>query len=101
MGRLADLAAAVGGATLAGLIGYAAWNRSGHTGLDPYCALAIFIPVLLIGVMAGLGGDRAGARPGAGLVAIIVGLAGIVLLVWLDHSNTLLPYEKWLARGLP
>lgn len=87
--------------TVGFLLTYTIQNDSGHTGLDPYHALAVFVPVSIIGLI-----HLAVVRPfgSAGWLAasaFVVGLFGVAFLVYLDRSNTLLQYEVWIDRGMP
>jgi hypothetical protein len=92
---------------LAGLVAiatillYSLQNRSGHCGISPWLSLIVFVPLLLAGIVGLLrsGGYRS-LRTSARL-GIAVSLLGVLLLVYLDISNTLLQYEVWIERGMP
>ncbi|MCB1213916.1 MAG: hypothetical protein KDK66_00435 [Deltaproteobacteria bacterium] len=83
------------------ILGYTLQNTSGHTGFNPYLALWIFIPVSLIGLFNVLYTREQSPKKLPALLALTFGLLGILLLVYLDQSNTLLPYEVWIQRGMP
>jgi len=91
----------VGLAAIAGIVGYAMCNESGHTGANPYLALAVFVPAAVVGVARVTAGRLWRLRAWPGLLAIAIGCAGVALLIYLDRTNTLLQYEVWLARGMP
>ena len=83
------------------LVLYLIQNDSGHTGFDPYLALFAFVPITIVG-LAHLAFLRFGGLAGwFATLAIIVGISGMGLLVYLDRSNTLLQYEAWIERGMP
>ncbi|MHC4607370.1 MAG: hypothetical protein ACYTAF_10655 [Planctomycetota bacterium] len=86
---------------ISAILFYCRQNDSGHTGLDPYHALAFFVPLAAAGAAHFVYSLRKGEGKLAGLIALVTGLAGVALLVYLDVSNTLLPYEVWIRRGMP
>jgi len=93
--------AALGLLSLALIAGYAARNSSGHTGWEPFTSLLLFVPLALGG---GLGFALRHRCPGlarAGLGALAVGLAGLVLIITLDRTNRLVQYDRWIQRGQP
>lgn len=97
-----SVGAAIGGLlALVVIVAYAIHNDSGHTGVDPYCGLVVFLPVTIVGVVHIFGARRLGLPRWLGVPAAVVGCAGIALLVYLDQSNTLLQYEVWISNGMP
>lgn len=94
-------AALVGACTLAGIVTYTIQNDSGHTGVNPYSAMVVFVPVTVTGLVHVLALRRRQTWKWPGTMALAVGLAGVALLIYLDTSNTLLQYEVWLHRGMP
>jgi hypothetical protein len=72
-----------------------------HTAVDPYAALAVFIPVLLVGIVEVILLKRRGLPIWPGILTTAVGCIGILLLLFLDRTNTLVQYEVWLQRGMP
>lgn len=99
--RLLWMLTALGLLLLMILLSVAIQNTSGHTGWEPLTSLACFAPLLAIGSGALVLSrrDQANARPAA--AAVVVGLVGVVLLFWLDQTNTLVQYERWLERKMP
>ncbi len=89
----------VGLVSFGAIVVYTVQNDSGHTGFNPYLALAVFIPVVGAGCAALCLKRRSSVWPG--IVAIGVGCAGVALLVCLDQGNILLEYEVWIDRGMP
>jgi len=97
-----SVGAAVGGLlALAVIVAYAIHNDSGHTGVDPYWGLVVFLPVTIVGVVHILGARMLGLPRWLGVPAVVVGCAGIAFLVYLDQSNTLLQYEVWISHSMP
>ncbi len=85
-----------------GILGmYTLDNQSGHTGADPYVALYVFIPVLIAGVLCGIARFRVRGSITRSVYAIVIGCIGIIFLIYLDKSSTLLQYSVWLLRGMP
>ena len=76
-------------------------NTSGHTGWEPLTSLACFGPLLLCGAGALFLArqDKRLARPA--VTAVVLGLVGVVMIAWLDRTNTLVQYERWMERGMP
>jgi len=95
------VAIVVGLMVLVILVMYSLDNQSGHTGANPYVALYVFIPVLIAGVVCGIARFRFRGSTTRSLYAILIGGVGIVFLIYLDKSNTLLQYSVWLIRGMP
>jgi|TARA_B100000959_G_C14994041_1_gene629320 peptidoglycan/LPS O-acetylase OafA/YrhL len=95
------LATLTGLAAIVGILIYAFQNDSGHTGFDPYTTLVVFVPVVLAGILRLVMQRGNTAARWCALCAVLVGITGVVLLVYLDQSNTLLQYEVWIQRGMP
>lgn len=91
----------IGSTAIAALAAHAVTNSSGHTSLDPWMALLVFLPVALTGLLNRLTCSEQGCRALWGYLAIAAGLAGVLLLAYLDLSGTLLQYEAWIERGMP
>lgn len=88
-------------AAIAGIVSYTLRNDSGHTGFSPYLALGVFIPASLAGLIQLLFFRAPGSAKRWAVLALLTGIAGICLLVYLDLSNTLLEYGVWCRRGMP
>ena len=82
-------------------VGYAAQSRSGHTGVNPYLLLIVFIPTFIFGAGACLLKPAGSGLSKSGVIAAIVGSIGILFLVVIDRANILLEYEAWISRGMP
>jgi len=80
---------------------YSVQNKSGHTSFDPYLANLVFIPVAFSGLFSVLNLMKQGKPVKLAVISFLVGLFGILFLVYLDKTNTLLNYEVWLDRGMP
>jgi len=88
------------GLLLVGLIAaYCVGNDSGHTGFDPYIALAFYVPFLALGLTEFM--DVKGGNRSVGMLAVAISILGIAFLLFLDMTNTLVGYERWVKRGLP
>jgi hypothetical protein len=90
-----------GGTTFIWLIVYTLLNGSGHTSINPYSALTVFVPVATVGIITLLLRRKWKLPLLICIATVAVGCAGILLLVYLDRSNSLLQYEVWLNRGMP
>ena len=86
---------------LSAVLGYAVANESRHTGWEPYSLLFGFVPLILGGVSAVLARRRQPVLSTPGLVAIAIGILGLLVLIYLDQSNRLVQYNRWLQRGMP
>lgn len=84
--------------TLLGLVSYTVQNSSKHTGMNPYFLLGVFIPLLILGFALYW---QIQPHKWPAIVSIVIGLVGIVLLVYFDKADILLQYEVWIKRGMP
>ena len=87
--------AVIGVMAIGSICCYAALASSGHTGWEPLIALALFVPLAIAGAALV---KKVG--PPA-IFACAVGFAGIALVVYLDQTNRLVKYERWVKRGMP
>ncbi len=83
------------------IVVYTAQNGSGHTGMNPYLGLWLFVPIALAGMVRLLVSWRAPGAKWPALASLLTGMLGIGLLAYLDITNTLLEYGVWLDRGMP
>lgn len=82
-------AACMGGAlTFAGLVACALNSRDGLAAFDPWLALIVFIPLVLVGVIRLLFLKTDLARIWA-VLAIVLGILGAALLFYLEYSGRL------------
>lgn len=95
---LVVLAALAGLVTIIGIVVFAVQNSSGHTGINPYAALVVFVPVTLIGIVIPESSD---VPEWVSIFTVVIGVAGMLLLIFLNKSNTLLQYDVWIQRGMP
>src|SRR5215212_6308594 len=93
--------AASGVVAIALIGGYAASNSSGHTGWEPFTSLILFVPLVVVGAFCFAMRHRFKGITRASMCALVVGLAGIALVVTLDHTNRLVQYDRWIHRGMP
>lgn len=85
---------------IAAILVYAIVNDSSHTSFNPYSALMVFGLVTITGILH-LSLIRCdGIVRWCSILAVVVGVIGSGLLVYLDRSNTLLQYEIWIQRGM-
>lgn len=75
---------------------YIQGSNSNHTSFEPWLLLVVFVPTTIFGVAA----LRAKPRL-AGVFAILIGIAGIAILAYIDATNTMVQYDRWLQRGMP
>ena len=92
------LSVALSIACAAELFEYLAENQDNHTSFEPWLLSAVFGPTAVVG-MIHLIRTRRLALPA--VLAIAVGVFGMATLYYIDHTNRMLQYERWLARGLP
>ncbi len=74
---------------------YAFQNKSHHTGAEPYLSFILFVPLAITGAVSL---RRSGST---GTLALTVGILGIGLVIWLDQTNLLVEYQRWIDRGMP
>gem|GEM_PF-4576354 len=84
---------------IASLVAFTFRNDSGQCAFSPYIALTVFIPVLVTGLVQIIFQRRDHSAVFWGASALFMGLAGIVLLVYLDRSETLVHYDEQIVRG--
>ena len=77
------------------LVLYIWGNDSHHTGFEPWLLSSFFVPTAVVGMVAW---RRGRSRWGA-LAAVLIGLGGMALLVYLDHFSVLVEYERLGERG--
>ena len=86
---------------VAAILGYSLLNSSHHTGWEPFSSFILFVPLVLCGSAAVLARSTRPALLVPGLVAILAGLLGLAVVVYLDQSNRLVQYDRWIQRGMP
>ncbi len=96
----ATLFAILSAVLIIAILVYLGQNSTGHTSVQPYLGLGIFIPALLFGAISARLNRGSPGKYNVSLVAFALGGLGALFLVYLDFSNTLLYYEEWLKRGL-
>ena len=69
-------------------------NDSGHTGINLNLLYFLFIPLMLFGILA-IKKER------LAMLAIGIAIWGVLSLVYLEQTNTLLSYNTWIERGMP
>jgi hypothetical protein len=92
------IASSLSGVSLVGLLAYANANDSGHTGFEPYFLAVLFAATGVISLLAWW--TRKRITPAIAFTGVL-GLAGLVAVIYLDQSNRLVQYERWLRRGMP
>ena len=83
------------------IAGYAARNNSGHTGWEPFTSLILFVPLAVIGAVCFAMRHRFTSIARPSVFALVVGLAGVALIITLDRTNRLVQYDRWIHRGMP
>ncbi len=84
--------------TILGLVAYTVQNSSGHTSVNPYALLGVFIPLLILGLVFY---KQIQPRKWPSIISIVIGLVGIALLIYFDKADILLQYDVWIKRGMP
>jgi hypothetical protein len=84
--------------SLAELLWYLHQNQSNHTAFDPWLLSILFVPTTIAGVIYL---SRVRTFAAAGILALTVGILGLAVLFYIDHTNRMLQYERWLQRGMP
>jgi hypothetical protein len=92
---------ALGVVAIALIAGYAARNSSGHTGWEPFTSLILFVPLAVVGAVCFALRDRFTGISRASVCALLVGMAGVALIITLDRTNRLVQYDRWIHRGMP
>jgi peptidoglycan/LPS O-acetylase OafA/YrhL len=83
--------------TLVLLVTFVLTHEGSRTGEDPWMVSMVFVPSLALGGMLVC---RDGIRKIA-LAAMAIGLCGVSYLWYIDHTNALVAYHRWIARGAP
>ena len=83
------------------IVCYAVINGAGHTSWEPLRSLALFVPLAFFGGIGLAARRRTPRLVPASLSALLIGLAGITLIVTLDQTNRLVEYHRWIRRGMP
>jgi TctA family transporter len=89
--------AVVSAMVLALLIEIVRTHEGNHTGADPWMAAVVFLPSTALGIVV-LKRDRFRRMA---LAAVLIGLSGLGYLWYIDHTNTMLSYTRWIQRGMP
>ena len=79
---------------------YAMQNRSGHTGMNPYLLLMVFVPTFVFGACACFLKAAGDKLSNPGILAAIIGLLGMLSLIVIDRANILQNYETWISKGM-
>ena len=80
---------------------YALTNLSAHTGLDPYLTFYIFIPLSAFGLIIVVFHNKLKIPFFTGVLSLLICVANMSLIIYLDHTNKLVYYEDWIIRGMP
>lgn len=100
LNRSLYLSITIGLVVIAAMVFYSIQNKTGHTAFDPYLANLVFIPIAFSGLFSVLNLLKQGKPVKLAVISLVVGVAGILFLVYLDKTNTLLNYQVWLDRGM-
>jgi hypothetical protein len=88
-------------AAIAAIAVYTAGNDSNHTGAEPLHALFLFAPAALLGAATLPARRRFVGLTLPAVCALAIGLFGVAFILWLDGSNRLVNYGRWIERGMP
>lgn len=81
---------------LIALAAYERTNKSGHTGADPLWAAYLLIPTMLLSTWSLIQRSSYIAW-----IAFSIAATGIAYIIYLDRTNTLVEYHRWIKRGMP
>lgn len=101
LGILLWLSVLLGGSAIVLIVVYATFNSSTHTSWEPFSSLILFVPVSCFGAVSMAIGRRVRGNMLPGACALMIGLAGVGLIFYLDRTDRLVQYERWLDRGMP
>jgi len=94
---LTGLAAFGSSAVIIVLLLYLCNNTSGHTSFEPWLLSVVFVPTLIMGIIALF---FKLTRPN-GMLAWRIAIIGLGILFLLDYFNLLVQYDRWVQRGMP
>ena len=92
---------ALGVVSIGFVAAYAARNGSGHTSWEPFTLLILFVPLAVVGSACFTMRHRLIGVARVSICALLVGLAGVTLVITLDRTNRLVQYDRWVHRGMP
>lgn len=81
---------------LAEIYSYIGASDSNHTAFEPWLLVIVFVPTVVLGLLSLRRNSVV-----AGVLALLVGLAGIATLTYIDRTNSMLQYDRWLSRNMP
>lgn len=90
------IGAGLGLVGIAGVLGHAIRNDSGHTGVRLVWLEAFFLPLLAGSVLLIEHRTHPSVR-----LALVVATSGALLPPLLTQGRLLLPYEAWIEAGMP
>jgi len=69
-------------------------SNSNHTSFEPWLLVVVFVPMFVVGVVA------VGRRfVAVGLLAMLLGAGGLAVLTYIDRTNKMVQYDRWLCCG--
>jgi hypothetical protein len=74
------------------------WKHTYHSGFDPYVAAALCAIAAAFGVTRVVTPRR---RRWIAAALVFLSVASGAAILWLDHHNFIVSYERWLKRGMP
>jgi len=93
---LAWIAAILSGVVLADVHSCIHSSDSNHTAFEPWLLVIVFLPTIALGMFA----LRRRALV-AGTAAVLLGFLGVATLAFIDCTNTMVQYDRWLSRNMP
>jgi hypothetical protein len=97
LGILSWVGGAVSASVICEVVAYIRASDSNHTSFEPWVLVVIFVPTLVVGFVAIW--ERRSVL--AGVLALLIGVAGLAILTYIDRTNTMVQYDRWLSRGMP
>jgi hypothetical protein len=72
-------------------------HKGNHISVEPWILATVFVPAAFLGAQSFC---RSRFHP-ASLLAVLSGAGGMAYLAYIDSTNRLLSYIRWIARGMP
>lgn len=76
-------------------------NKTAHTGFEPYDLYWLYIPAILLSLMWIGSAMRNKKIKGLIYACFLSAVTAMLYITWLDASNNLVQYDRWLQRGSP
>ena len=92
---LAWVFASVSAAAITEIFAYIHASDSNHTAFEPWLLVALFVPTIVMGLVV------IKRHIMVAVLLITIGSSGLAVLTYIDRTNTMVQYDRWLSRGMP